>query len=178
MGVISGYSIWINKVQGSILPLAQREKVTLKHDAYGNPETEGMFPPLSMYLSFQQHSQLCNQNNFHLQIEMLHGAGHPLFNLQGPSSTSQRGQLKVHLCTVTLFNISIPWLLWGIVAIDDSFSPSLPSSAAVISALISFIDQTTHKNVTHHPLKIVYSDCSAKCFGLQLAIVCHNAFPI
>lgn len=100
-GVISGYSIRINKVQGSILPLAQR-----RHCAYGNTETEAMIPPPSINLPFQQHFQRHNQNSFHFRMQMLHHAANPLFNLRVPSSTFQRGQLKLHLCTTTLFNTS------------------------------------------------------------------------
>lgn len=53
-GVISGYSIRINKVQGSILPLAHREKVTLRHCAYGNRWND--FPLKYKFRHFSSHS--------------------------------------------------------------------------------------------------------------------------
>lgn len=129
-----------------------------------------------------------NQNSFHFWIEMLHETSHPLFihccwdrrNFsKGPTEAS-----SLHHNTSRHF---YSWLLWGMVETDDASLPCPPLSAAVISAaLTSFIDPTTHRNVTHHPLKFVHADCSAKHFCLLLVCSCllsaaqswtHNVFP-
>lgn len=94
------------------------------------------------------------------QVKMLCEAGETLFCLLLLPSNLKQGQIQLNVSNTTLSNSSVLGICEESSQVPQRFFP------AIISALVSFIDQMTQKNVSHL-LKIVNLCGSTQCFGIS-----------